>query len=222
MTSLQIIARQIQQNIRRDVIGLQNSRRFLCSSQSWRRSETSPPAQEQETAPPPQSPTEFEKVELQLENMKKEIEEYKDKYRRLLADRENDRLRVQRELKDSKLYSIQGFSKDLLQIADAFELALANITEEEVSKAQNDSFKSLFQGLSSTESKLVTVFGKHKLTAVPTQIGDAFDPTVHQAMLQEPVTAPEQEPGTIARVWSRGWMLHDRCIRPAKVTVFQS
>ena len=79
-----------------------------------------------------------------------------DKYKRALAETENVRTRYKRQLDDSKLYSIQGFCKDLLEVSDVLDIATKSVPDEEL-KGGNKHLKSLYQGLQMTGTQLQTV-----------------------------------------------------------------
>lgn len=79
----------------------------------------------------------------------------KDKYKRALAETENVRQRFRKQLEDSKLYAVQGFCKDLLEVADILGTATSSIPQEELDK--NEHLKNLFEGLLMTELQLQKV-----------------------------------------------------------------
>jgi len=195
--------------------------RFLTSTVSHRYSEasTSPPNTEQ--AEKTEEQKHVEELTLKNEDLAKEIEEFKDKYRRLLADRENDRVRKQKEVGDAKLFGIQSFSKSLLEISDVFEKALDSVKKEELAASEDEKLKTLYSGLTMTESQMISVFKRHGLCKLPLQLGDAFDPTVHEAMMEVPAPSDAESPGTVAYILRTGWKLNDRCIRAAQVGVYK-
>ncbi|XP_050546310.1 grpE protein homolog 1, mitochondrial isoform X2 [Daktulosphaira vitifoliae] len=106
------------------------------------------------------------------EQLKEENEELKDKVIRCLAESENIRKRSIKEIADAKIYSIQGFCKDLLDVADSLSKATELVPKEEVSD-RNPHLKHLYEGLVTTESQLQTVVeGKEGgLVVVVSQIG---------------------------------------------------
>ena len=122
-----------------------------------------------------------------------------DKYVRSLAETENVRKRLQREVETAKQFAMQGFCKDLLEIADTLSIALANTepkeaeakakgvkrTPEEALKAYDD----LLEGLRGTNSILRRVFAKHGLQSVEPAPGTKFDPALHHAVFLVPLAA---------------------------------
>uniref|UniRef100_A0A8C6UBZ3 GrpE-like 1, mitochondrial n=1 Tax=Neogobius melanostomus TaxID=47308 RepID=A0A8C6UBZ3_9GOBI len=113
---------------------------------------------------------------LQEEKSKldKQLKDMTEKYKRALADTENLRTRSQKMIEDAKLYGIQGFSKDLLEVADILEKATESVPKEEVT-SQNPHLKNLYDGLVMTEVQIQKVFTKHGLVKLNPD-GLKFDP----------------------------------------------
>ncbi|XP_006629673.1 grpE protein homolog 1, mitochondrial [Lepisosteus oculatus] len=148
----------------------------------------------------------------QLEEQLKEIT---DKYKRALADTENLRQRSQKMVEEAKLYGIQGFCKDLLEVADILEKATVSVPKEEVTP-ENPHLKSLYEGLVMTEVQIQKVFAKHGLVKL-NPAGQKFDPYEHEALFHAFVEG--KEPGTVTMVTKVGYKLHGRTLRPALVGV---
>jgi molecular chaperone GrpE len=85
---------------------------------------------------------------------------------------------------------------------------------DEATRAQK---AALFEGIELTMRELTNVFGKHGMTLIKPEVGDAFDPQLHQAMFEAPV--PGTKAGDILQVMAVGFMIHDRLLRPAQVGV---
>jgi len=160
----------------------------------------------------------LEKLELDYKKLVEERDELKDKYKRSLAETENVRNRMQKQIGDAKIFGIQGFCKDLLEVADILEKAVEATPKDNMSS--NQELKDLFDGLTMTETQLLKVFGKHGLTRVDPAAGDKFDPNLHEALFQLP--APEQEDNTVAVVTQKGFALNGRTLRAAKVGVVKN
>ncbi|XP_060084612.1 grpE protein homolog 1, mitochondrial-like isoform X1 [Ylistrum balloti] len=143
-----------------------------------------------------------------------------DKYIRALAETENVRQRMKKQVDDAKIFGIQGFCKDLLEVADILGKATESVPKEEV-KDENIHLKNLFQGLTMTESQLLKVFNKHGLEQITPAEGEKFDPFIHEAMFEVP-TANQEAASTIAVTTKVGYKLSDRTIRPALVGVFKA
>lgn len=147
-----------------------------------------------------------------LKQSKDEAADFKDKYVRSLAENENVRRRAKKQLEDSKLYAIQSFCKDLLEVADILEKATESVPKEELSKSSH--LKSLFDGLTMTETQLQKVFTNHGLEKVH-PLNEKFDPNFHEALFQ----LPGEVSGTVAVVQKTGYRLHGRPLRAALVGV---
>ncbi|XP_051500630.1 grpE protein homolog 1, mitochondrial-like [Myxocyprinus asiaticus] len=174
---------------------------------------------EQENGAQKPEPSEAEKAlteeKTQLEEQLKDVT---DRYKRALADTENLRQRSQKMIDDAKLYGIQGFCKDLLEVADILEKATESVPKSEVTAA-NPHLKNLYDGLVMTEVQIRKVFSKHGLIKLNPD-GQKFDPYEHEAVFHAPVDG--KEPGTIAMVTKVGYKLHGRTLRPALVGVVKA
>ncbi|XP_018018329.1 grpE protein homolog, mitochondrial [Hyalella azteca] len=168
-----------------------------------------------EQAPDPQA-----ELNKQIEILSSDVANYKDKYQRALAERENVRTRLEKQVSDAKLYGIQGFCKDLLEVSDVFRKALESVPEEELKSSTNGHLKTLYDGLSMTETQMLTVFKRHGLVRVPLEPGQPFDPSWQEAMF-EVASDGSHKAGSVAHVLRPGWKLHDRCIRSAQVGVIK-
>lgn len=154
----------------------------------------------------------YAEMEELLRQSKDEAADFKDKYVRSLAESENVRRRAKKQLEDSKLYAIQSFCKDLLEVADILEKATESVPKEELSKSSH--LKSLFDGLTMTETQLQKVFKSHGLEKVH-PLNEKFDPNFHEALFQ----LPGEISGTVAVVQKTGYRLHGRPLRAALVGV---
>ncbi|PNF28479.1 GrpE-like protein, mitochondrial [Cryptotermes secundus] len=145
--------------------------------------------QNAETAASEESENE-KKIRKENENLIKEIDllseknlELEDKYKRALADGENMRRRLMKQIEDAKLFGIQGFCKDLLEVADILGKATESVPKEEV-RESNPHLKNLYEGLKMTEAQLHKVFSRHGLIPV-NPIEEKFDPNLHEALFQQ-------------------------------------
>jgi len=146
-----------------------------------------------------------------------------DKYKRSIAETENVRQRMLKQVQEAKLFGIQGFCKDLLEVADVLGKATDSIPADLLSGNGNDAavdaLRRLHEGLQLTETQLCAVFGRHGLVKIDPAFGEKFDPNFHEALFQQPITEGES-PGTVAIVSKVGYKLHERTLRPALVGVF--
>jgi len=160
---------------------------------------------------------EVSEEQKKIDSLSEELKLLTDKYHRTLADRENIRLRLQKQVEDSKIYAIQGFCKDLLEVSDVFRKAIESVSEEDASSSPQ--LKTLYDGLTMTEAQFHSIFKKNGLLKLSTAVGDKFDPKWHESMFQVPASQ-EHAPGTVAHVMRDGWSLRERCIRSAQVGVY--
>ena len=127
-------------------------------------------------------------------------------------------MRMKKQVADAKQYGIQGFAKDLLEVADILNKATDSVPPEQVN--DNPHLKGLFEGLTMTESQLQRVFSRHGISAINPPAGEKFDPHIHEALFQQVVDS--MEAGTVAVVTKIGYKLHERTIRPALVGVVKA
>ena len=171
-----------------------------------------------------ESKPEGEEVSERENSLKEENEkliarvvEIDDKFKRALAEGENTRVRMRRQIEEAKIYGIQSFCKDLLEVADVLEKAIDTVPKDEVDK--NEILKNLFTGVQMTEKQLKSVFKRHGLSTI-NPVGEKFNPNEHHAMFEAEVSG--REPGTVAEVIKIGYRLHERTIRPAMVGVVKA
>lgn len=132
-----------------------------------------------------------------------------ERYLRLRADFDNLKRRSQLDREAQAKYRAQILLTDLLPVLDNFERALSvDATSEE---AQN-----MKKGIDMVYRSLVEATTKEGLEIIATE-GEAFDPNIHQAVMQE--SNPEQESGIVLQELQRGYQLKDRVLRPAMVKV---
>lgn len=148
----------------------------------------------------------------EIEELRAANAELDDLYKRALADAENTRRRAARDRKEAENYGGSKLARDLLPVYDNLERALRQDDD-----TATDLDKALLEGVELTMRELLNVFGKHGVTPVLPEIGDRFDPQVHEAMFEAPV--PNTKAGDIIQVSTTGFMLHDRLLRPAQVGV---
>lgn len=130
-----------------------------------------------------------------------------------VADTQNVRRRLEKELSDARTYAATSFSRDVLSVADNLSRALEAIPAE---LREDDKGKALITGLEVTAKELESVFRKHGVEKF-VSVGEALDPNKHQAMVEIP--SADAEPGTIVHEMQAGYMIKDRLLRPALVGV---
>ena len=140
---------------------------------------------------------------------------------RSLAESENLRRRMSKQVDDAKQFGIQGFCKDLLEVSDILSRAVEAVPKDQLNNS-NPHLVSLYEGLNMTDKQLVKVFKKHGLEQIAPKEGDKFDPNFMEALFNVPVKEETQQGDTVAHVQQTGYQLHSRTIRPAKVGVYKS
>lgn len=148
----------------------------------------------------------------ELDALRAERDELKDRFMRALADAENARKRSDRDRREAENYGGSKLARDMLPVYDNMKRAV-----EAASGAANESNSALIEGIQLTMRELLNVFSKHGITRICPEKGDHFDPKMHQAMFEAPV--PGTKAGEIIDVAAEGFMLHDRLLRPAQVGV---
>jgi molecular chaperone GrpE len=133
--------------------------------------------------------------------------EHEDRRLRLLAEYDNYRRRVLREKEQWSEEALHGFARDLLQVLDSFEKALA---------ARGTDPEALIAGVELTDRQLRAALARHGVAEVePT--GQAFDPRFHEALMRAP--SAEHAPGTVLQVLEKGYTLNGKLLRAARVVV---
>lgn len=148
----------------------------------------------------------------EMDSLRAERDEYKDRFMRALADAENVRKRGEKARRDAEQYGGSKLARDMLPVYDNMKRALEAATDE-----QREVSAALIEGIELTMRALRDVFGKHGITMISPEVGDRFDPQQHEAMFEAPL--PGTKAGDIIQVSAEGFMLHDRLLRPAQVGV---
>ncbi|WP_375260429.1 nucleotide exchange factor GrpE [Palleronia sp.] len=151
-------------------------------------------------------------IAAEVEELRAENAELKDRFVRALADAENARKRADRERREAENYGGSKMARDMLPVYDNLQRAVQAIPEE-----NRETNAALIEGVELTLRELQNVFAKHGVTIVEPQVGDRFDPKMHEAMFEAPV--PDTQRGDIIQVMTVGFMLHDRLLRAAQVGV---
>ncbi len=159
-------------------------------------------AQNEAAASPPDLAT-------QLAEAQAKFAEMQDAFLRAKADAENIRRRAQEDISKAHKFAVEAFAEALLPVKDSLEMAL---------KVETPSTESLKEGVEMTLRQLSAAFEKNRLLEVSPQQGEKLDPMKHQAISMVPA---EQEANTIVTVLQKGYMISDRLLRPALVTVSQ-
>jgi len=142
-----------------------------------------------------------------------ERDQWKDRALRAVAEAENTKKRAETQSNDARAYAIQRFARDLLGVADTLERALA----AELAGSQDPAVANLVKGLELTHKSLLSAFEANNLKRVAPEPGEAFDPHLHQAMMEQP--SDTVQGGQVLQTLQAGYALFGRTVRPAMVVV---
>jgi molecular chaperone GrpE len=162
------------------------------------------------SAPSPESgalPT----AEARLQELEAKHAEVADAYLRAKAESENTRRRAEDEISKARKYAVENFADSLLPVKDSLEAAIAlpDATPEQ-----------MIEGVHATLRQLVSAFERNKVVEISPAAGAKFDPHQHQAISVVPRPAgSQQEANTVVAVLQKGYLITDRVLRPALVTV---
>jgi molecular chaperone GrpE len=145
-------------------------------------------------------------IEERLRKAELAAAEHHDAWLRAKAEAENVRKRAQSEIANAHKFALEGFASELLAVKDSLEAALAS---------GNASVESMRGGVELTLKQVAGVFERHNLSEID-PLGQKFDPHRHQAIS---TVEADAEPNTVVQVLQKGYLLHDRVIRPALVIV---
>jgi molecular chaperone GrpE len=150
-----------------------------------------------------------------LEALRAEIESLKDQRLRALAEVENIRRRAERDKADASQYAVTKFARDMLGIADNFSRALAACPPA-ARAAADPQIKAVLDGIEATDRQLLAALERYDVKPVDTSDGK-FDPNLHLEIAEVPGNG--KPAGSIVDVVQSGYMIGDRLLRPAMVTV---
>ncbi len=150
--------------------------------------------------------------DAELDQLRAERDDMRDRFMRALADAENSRKRGERDRREAEKYGGSKLARDMLPVYDNLARAL-----EAADAETREAKKALIEGIELTMRELLNVFSKHGIEIVKPEPGDRFDPQMHQAMFEAPV--PDTRAGDIVQVSQVGFLIHDRLLRPAQVGV---
>lgn len=162
----------------------------------------------EETAPAVENAVAETTIEEQLVAKEKEARDNWDRFVRERADLENYRKRVNREKEELLNYGNKSLIEEILPVLDSMERALGHASE--------DGQAAVVEGIRMTHGMLVTALKKFGVTPIEA-VGTPFDSAFHQAMAQVP--SDEHPPNTVVEEYQKGYLLKERLLRPAMVTV---
>lgn len=157
------------------------------------------------------SKSDYEALQADLEKSRAEASDHYERYVRLAAELENFRRRTEKEKSDLQKFGTESFLKSLLPVLDSFDRALSEL-EGDQAKEKNP----LEEGVLMVKKQLTETLEKQGLAAIEA-VGAVFDPNLHQAIRK--VEDPEAKEERVQEEYSKGYLLNDRLIRPAMVSV---
>jgi molecular chaperone GrpE len=143
-----------------------------------------------------------------------ELAKMKEQWIRAVAENDNLRKRSERDLQEARKYSVTAIARDMVNVSENLQLAIQNIPAE--ARQQDQQLENLAKGVEMTYEELLRIFGQHGITRIDPK-GEKFNHNFHQAVAQ--IEEPTVEPGCIVQVLQAGYVIHDRLLRPAMVTV---
>lgn len=166
-------------------------------------------AQGTERKPTPTLGEQMEALRKRAEAAEKERDDLRALAQQTRADFENYQKRSQRETAQERKYAHSPLALDFLPILDNFDRALQ-------AAKQAGETGPLMQGVGMLQPLILDVLRRHGITSIPAQ-GQKFDPTLHEAVMQQP--SAEHPPETVLQALEQGFTIHDRVLRPARVIV---
>lgn len=177
-------------------------------------------SEQHSTAPAPNStPEELEaamaanaadelgRLQAELAELKAKSADLADQFLRAKAEAENARRRAEDEVSKARKFGIESFAESLLPVCDSLDAALA---------IQNATAEQLREGSHATLRQLISALERNKVITIAPAAGEKFNPHQHQAISVVPA---EQEPNTVVSVLQKGYLIAERVLRPALVTV---
>ena len=150
---------------------------------------------------------EMERLQAELAEQKAKNAELADQFLRAKADTENARRRAEDEVSKARKFGIESFAESLLPVCDSLDAALA---------IDQATAQQLREGSDATLRQLLAALERNKVLAINPAAGEKFDPHFHQAISVVPAA---QEANTVVSVLQKGYVIADRILRPALVTV---
>ena len=158
-------------------------------------------------APAPAPEAAAPSAEARLAELEAKHAEVADAYLRSKAEAENTRRRAEEEVAKARKFAVEGFAESLLPVKDSLEAALA---------IQNATTQQMLEGVHATLRQLTQALERNKVVEIAPPAGTKFDPHQHQAISVVPA---DQEANTVVAVLQKGYLIAERVLRPALVTV---
>lgn len=147
------------------------------------------------------------KCQADLAELQAKSAELADQYLRAKADAENARRRAEDEISKARKFAVEGFADSLLPVLDSLEAGLS---------VKDANLEHIREGAQATLRQLVSALERNKVVAINPGTADKFDPHLHQAIS---MVQADQEANTVVSVLQKGYLIAERILRPALVTV---
>jgi len=145
--------------------------------------------------------------EIKIAELEGRLAEMSDAYLRAKAEAENARRRADEDVTKARKFAVEAFAEAMLPVMDSMEAAIAT---------PNASVETVLEGVHATRRQLASALERNRVTEINPAAGTKFDPHQHQAISVVPA---DQEPHTVVAVLQKGFLIADRVLRPALVTV---
>ncbi len=170
----------------------------------------------QQTATEPQAasasaPADIEALQKQLETLEAELADAKDKMLRYKAESDNTRRRASLDVENANKYGVEKFASEIINVVDSLDHGLQATSDSEQLQLIH-----LREGMELTHKLMLDTLAKFQIQVVDPK-GQAFDPKLHEALSAQP--SADVAPNTVLAVIQKGFLLHDRVLRPARVVV---
>lgn len=146
-------------------------------------------------------------LEAELKKSEEKTQENWDKLLRAMAELENVKRRSERDVSSAHKYALDRFAEELIPVMDSLDQALLNCS---------DDLKAMREGITLTQKMFRSTLEKFGVKILD-PVGQPFDPNFHEAMMMQETL--DAKPNTVLNVIQKGYVLHDRLIRPARVVV---
>lgn len=151
-----------------------------------------------------------EDLAARVQSLEEQLAAAQDQSLRVAAELQNIRRRAEQDIEKAHKFALEKFAGDLLAVADSLERGL------ELSNPNDEAVKPMREGVELTFKLLLDTLARHQLVQVDPQ-GEPFNPEHHQAMAMEEST--HADPGSVLKVFQKGYLLNGRLLRPAMVVV---
>lgn len=168
-----------------------------------------PPASGQaEAAPAANDAGALSEAQARIAELQAKNKELAEQYLRAQAEVQNTRRRAEEEMAKARKFAVEGFAEAMLPVVDSMEAALTH---------KDAAVDQVLEGTEATLKQLKSALERNKVVEIDPPAGSKFDPHQHQAITMVPSSS--QEPNTVVHVMQKGYLIADRILRPALVTV---